>query len=123
MVEEAERIEGLGVLPVGVVEKKQLRIIHDLIFKGHQRGAGGGAARSVNASTDWEQVPSCGLDEILNVALKRILELRAKFAVGARILIQTMEVKSVFRQVGVGPDCASCFAYSLRYFLFVHFRL
>ena len=60
---------------------------------------------------DWGQVLGCELGGILDVILKRVLGLRAKNAVGARILIQKMDVKSASRQMEVDPDGANRFAY------------
>ena len=123
-VEEAGCIDGIRISPVGVVEEKEkIRVIHDLTFEGPSKGCGGKPMRSVNADTDWGQVPGCELGGVLDAILKRVLGLRAKFGVRARILIQKMDVKSAFRQVTVDPDGASCFAYRLGKFVFVDFRL
>lgn len=60
-VKEAERIEGLRIsLLVVVDEKDKIRVIHDVTFKGPRVGAGRESRRSVT-DTDWEQVPECEL--------------------------------------------------------------
>lgn len=55
--------------------------------KDPEGGAGGEQRRSINADTAWEEVPWCELGGVLDVILKLIKGLRAKFGVGARILI------------------------------------
>lgn len=107
-VKDAERIEGLRISPEGVVEEKEkIRVVHDLTFDGPRSGAGGEPRRSVNEATAWEQVPGYKFGGLVEVILKHIIGLRAKFGVDARILIQMMDVKSAFRQVGMDPDGAS----------------
>lgn len=59
----------------------------------------------------------------MEAILKRVLGLGAKFGVNARILIQKVNVKSTFRQVGVDPDGASRYPYRLGKFIYVDFRL
>lgn len=63
------------------------------------------------------------MGRVLIAFLQQILGLKDRFRVGARIPIQTMNVKSTFRQVGMDPDSASRCAYGVRLFLFVHFLL
>ena len=55
--------------------------------------------------------------------ITRILGLRAKYGTQKRILLQTMDVKSASRQVGVAPDRAAAFAYRLEDLVFVDLRL
>lgn len=49
------------------------------------------------------------MENVLDVFLKCVLGMMAKFGVGVRILTQFMDVKSVFREVGFGgvsdPRC------------------
>ena len=54
--------------------------------------------------------------------LERVLGLRAKFGEGARILIQKMDVKNAFRQIGVDPDGPASFAYTFDDLVFVDLR-
>ena len=83
------------------------------------QGVGREPRRSVYADTDW----GCELGGILDTILKRVSGLRAERGVVGRILIETMDVKSAVRQVGVGPYGTSRFAYRLGQFLFVDFCL
>lgn len=74
-VEDAERRAGLRNSPVGVVKGHgEIRVIHELIFKGPWRGAGGQSRWPVNNHTDWAQVTECELHGVLDTILKRILE-------------------------------------------------
>ena len=82
-------------------EKEKIRVVNDLTFDGPRGGVGDGPGRSVNADTDWEQVPGTELGEVLDAILKRVLGLRATFGEGAWILTQNMNIKSAFRKVGV----------------------
>ena len=75
--------------------------------------------RSVNADTDWQEVPECQLAGVMKEIITRILGLRAKYGTQKRILLQKMDVKSEFRQVGVAPDRAAAFAYRLEDLVFV----
>ena len=89
-----------------------------------QRGrTGEGRRRSVSSDTDWEKIPGGKLGGVFNAGLKRILGLRAKFGVDARILVKNEDPKSAFRQVGFDPDGASAFEYRLGPSEFVEFRL
>lgn len=82
---DAERIQGSRISPVGVVEEKgKIRVIHDLTFEGPRSNAGGDSRRSVNVDTDWER----------DAILQQIVGLRANIEIGARILIQKMNVNS-----------------------------
>ena len=137
-VTRAEDIVGLRISPLGVVEEKEkLRVIHDLTFCGNKaderaREAPGErkstatpetGARSVNEDTDWERVPKCALAGVMTEIIARILGLRAKFGTQKRILLQKMDVKSAFRQVGIAPGGAAAFAYRLDKLIFVDLRL
>ena len=112
-VEDVGRIDVIRISPVGVVEEK-IRVIHYLTFEEPRRNSWGKPMRSVNAYTDCGQVRGCELGGVLDAILKRVMWLRAELGVRERILIQTMDVTSAFRHVGVDPDCASFFAYSRR---------
>ena len=67
----------------------------------HRSGQGGG---SVNATTDWDDIPACALAGVMREVLQRVLGLRAKYGDGARILIQKVDVKNAFRQIPVDPN-------------------
>ena len=54
--------------------------------------------------------------------ITRILGLRAKYGTQKRILLQKIDVKSAFRQVGVAPDRAAAFVYSLEHLAFDDLR-
>lgn len=52
-VEDAERVQGLRLPPVGIVEEKETnRVIHDLTFEGPRSGADGEPIMLVNSNTD-----------------------------------------------------------------------
>lgn len=106
-----------------MVKKEHSRAIHDLTSEDPRNDAGGGPRRSVYFGTDRGQVSGCELHGITDVILKRVLGLRAKFRVDERILIQKMDAKSAFREVGVDLDNASRLAFRLGQFLFIDFRL
>ena len=118
--EQAGQVPGLRVSPIGVVEEREkIRIIHDMTFE-HRDGEEGG---SVNATTDWDEIPACALAGVMHEVLQRVLGLRVKFGDRARILIQKMDVKNAFRQIPVDPDGAAAFGYVLGRYLFVDLRL
>lgn len=53
----------------------------------------------------------------------RILGLRVKIGTRTRSLLQNIDVKSAFRQVGVAPYRAMAFAYHMENFIFLDLRL
>ena len=55
--------------------------------------------------------------------ITRIRGLRAKFGTQKRILLQKMDTKSAFREVGVAPDRAAAFDYRLEDLIFIDLRL
>lgn len=115
--EGAERTDGSPISPwEGGREKKEIRVAHGLTFKGPRRGDSGTSKTSVNVDMDWEQVRGCELGGVLGAIPKRIIELRANFGVGARILTNKMDLKSAFKLVGVGMGGASRFEYRLGQF-------
>lgn len=59
-------------------------------------------------------MPRCKLDKALDAILKRILGLRTTLGVSVPILIQKIDVKNAFRQVGVNPDGTGRFWYSTK---------
>ena len=59
----------------------------------------------------------------MNDVVVRILGLRTKFGTGRRILIQTMNVKSAFWQIGVDPAGAAAFGYAIADYIVVDMRL
>ena len=121
-VRVARSVRGLRINPVGVVEEKgKRRIVHDSTFSSEPELPGGGGA--VNETTYWDQIPECHLAGVMGQIIKRVLGLRDKFGTGKRILIKKMDVKSVFRQVGVDPAGAANFGYVLGGYLFIDLRL
>ena len=122
-VRVARSVRGLRINPVGVVEEKgKKRIVHDSTFSSEPEQPGG-RGRPVNETTDWDQIPECHLAGVMGQIIKRVLGLRNKFGTGKRILIQKMDVKSAFRQVGVDPAGAANFGYVLGGYLFIDLRL
>ena len=77
----------------------------------------------MNETTYWDQIPECHLTDVMLQIVRRILGLRVKFVMGKRVLIQKIDVKSAFRQVGVDPAGAVAFGYVLGDHLFVVLRL
>ena len=86
----------------------------------HSDGQGG---RSVNSTTDWDEIPACALAGVMRKGLQRVLGLRVKFGDRARILIKTLDVKNAFRQIPVDPDGVTAFGYVLAGYIFVDLRL
>ena len=87
----------------------------------HQAGVGArrrGCAK--NKSVSGRQRDLAG---VTGQIIKRVLGLRDKFGTGRRILIQKLDVKSAFRQVGVDPAKAAEFEYGRRACLFIDVRL
>ena len=77
----------------------------------------------MNADRDWLKIPECQLAGVMTEIITRILGLRAKYGTQKQILLQKMDVKIAFRQVGVAPDRAAAFAYRLEDLVFVDLRL
>lgn len=67
----------------------------------------------MNADTDREKVPECRFAGVVTEVITRILGLRTKYGTQKRILLQKMDAKNAFRQVGVAPDRAVAFMYQL----------
>ena len=113
-------IRGLRVSPVGAVEGRKLRIIHDLTF------AGGGYRSSVNGDTDFSVAPPCELGHVFADVCRRILYLRQRHDVIARVMLCRIDVKDTFRQIPVDPLHAAKFGYVFDEYavmdLFLQFR-
>lgn len=118
----------------GDLEKEKLRVIHDITFGGGatvRNGEGSkepGEAKatggiSVKADMDWHKVPECRLAGVTTKIIRRILGLRGKIRTGKGLLLQKMDVKSVFRQVGITLNRATAFAYRLGDLIIVDLRL
>ena len=104
------QVPGLRVSPVGVVEKSEkIPIIHDTTFK-QSDGHGGEVGKSDDGRERDSSVCACGGGAR---GFTENLRVRVKFGDRARILIQTMDAKSAFRQIPVDPDGASAFGYVL----------
>ena len=105
----ARTVRGLRINPVGVVDEKgKRRIAHDSAYSGEPEGEGR-RGRPVNETMYWDQIPECHLADVMRQIVRRVLGLRTRFERGRKILIQKMDVKSTFRQVGVDPAEATNF--------------
>lgn len=118
--EDADKIPGLRVSPLGVVEeRKKQRVIHDLSFQVDSKAVG---EEPVNRSTYFSEVPECEMASVMRELLVRFLGLRKKYP-DTRILIQKMDVCSAFRKIPVDPAGAPAFGYVLEDVLVVDMRL
>ena len=79
--------------------------------------------RSVNSTTDLDEIPACALVVVMREVSQRVLELRVKFGDRARILIHKMVFKNAFRQISVDSDVAAAFGYVLVGYHFVDLPL
>ena len=77
----------------------------------------------MNQTTYWDQIPECHLADVVLQLVRRIWGLRDKSWRERRILIQTMDVTSAFRPVGVDPAGAVNFGHVLGDCLFVDLRM
>ena len=119
----AGMVRGLRTNPVGVVEEKGTRrIFHDSTSSGDPEG-GEVEGRQVNETTFGDPIPERHLPNVILEKVRGILGLRAIFGAGRRILIQTIDVESAFRQDGEDPAGAVNFGYVLRDFLFIDLPL
>ena len=118
-------VRGQQINPVRVVDGKGkrriIRIIRYSTASGEPEGQVGGGA--VNKTTYWDQIPECHLADVVLQLVRRIWGLRDKSWRERRILLQTMDVTSAFRPVGVDPAGAVNFGYVLRDCLFVDLGL
>ena len=83
----------------------------------------GHGGESVNSTTDWDEIPACALAGVMHEVLQRVLGLKVKFEDRQRILIQTVDVQSAFRQMPEDPDGTAAFGYALGGYRFVDFDL
>ena len=72
-----------------------------------------------NETTYWHQIQECYLVGVMGQMIKRVLGLRDKFGIGRRVLIQKMDVKSIFRQMAVDPAGAAKVGYVIGGYLFI----
>ena len=77
----------------------------------------------MDATTDWNEIPSCELAGVMREVLQRIVGLRANVGDRTRIAIQTMDVKNAFRWIPVDSDGAVAFGYVRGGYHFVDLRL
>ena len=98
-------IRGLSVSPLGAVEGTELRIIHNLTF------AGDGFRSSVNGDTDLSTAPPYELGHVFGSVCRRILYLRQRHGVVARVMLCRIDVKDAYRQIPVDPLHAAKFGY------------
>ena len=59
---------------------------------------------------------------MINDIIRRILGLRAKYGTKRRTIIQTMDVKSTIRQIGVDPAGTAAFGYVVADYVVVDMR-
>ena len=107
----------LRVSPLAVVLKPKFRIIYDLTFT----RAGGHSC--VNDDTDFSSAPSCELGHVLRDVLLRVLLLRQKHGLTARIVLCRVDVKDAFRQVLADPVGAPVFGYAMGEYVVADLRL
>lgn len=107
----AHEIRRLRISPLGVVEGRKLRIIHDLTFAG------------VNGDTDFAAAPACELGHVLGDVCRRVLYLRQRHGAVARVMLCRIDVKDAFRQIPVDPQHAANFGFVLDGFVVVDLRL
>lgn len=77
----------------------------------------------VNADTNWLKVTKWRLTGVMTEIVTRIQGFRAKLGLQNRILLENVNVRNAFRQVGIVLNLASVFAYRLEDLLFVDLRL
>eukprot|EP00752_Nemacystus_decipiens_P007888 g7048.t1 len=113
----AGQIPGLRVSPMGVVKEKEgkIREIHDLTVEV-------GEGRSVNASTEFSEIPECTMASALKRLITRLLQLR-KDDPTAHLVLQKMDLKGAFRHIPVDPGGAQVFGYLWGDLLVVDLRL
>ena len=99
-------IHGLHVSPVGAVEGRKLRIIHDLTFAAHAYRS------SVNDKTDFSVAPPFELGHVFANVCRRILYLRQRLGVVARVVLCRIDVKDAVRQIPVDPLHDAKFGYA-----------
>ena len=98
---------GLRVSPLGAVEGRKLRIIHDLTFSGDVYRS------SVNNDTDFSAAPPCELGRVFGGVCRRIMYLRQRNGVVARVMLCRIDVTDAFRQIPVDLLHAAKFSYVL----------
>ena len=111
----AWNIRRLQVSPVDVVEKEAMCHVRyyfrdSRVLKSRREGARTTSSKeggSVNADMDWERITNCAVTGVITVIITRVTALRTKYGRGKWILLQTMDIRSAFRQVGVDLDRAS----------------
>ena len=106
--EAAHEVPGLRVLPLGAVVTHKVRIINDFSFEAQSKGTKGG----LNAATDPDTVPKCLCTEAVPKFLTELVSLRKKY-LNKRILLSNADVSDTFRNVGVDPEKAHNFCYTV----------
>lgn len=76
----------------------------------------------MNANSDRKKIPACRLAGVMTKIITRIRELWAKAGTQKRILLQMMDAKSKFWQVGITSGRAAAFAYWLMILIFADIR-
>lgn len=77
----------------------------------------------MNVDTDWTKISKCRLAGVMIDIITQILGLRVKFWTQKCILLQKMDTKNAFQQMGMAPDRTATFVYRLEDVIFVDRRL
>ena len=110
-------IRGLCVSPVGVVEGRKRRIIHNLTL------AGDGWRSSANDDIDFSASPSCELGDLFGDICGRTLYLRQRHGGVVRVMLCRLDVKDAFRQIPVDPMYAIKLGYAFGEYALVNLFL
>lgn len=113
----ASDMRDFRVSPLGVVQGRKLRIVHDLTFDG------GGSRTSVNADTDFLANSPCDLGRVVGDICRRILYVCHRHGVRASIMLARVDVKKAFRHALVDPAGVASFAYGVGNYVVVERRL
>ena len=64
------QVPGLRVSPVGAIkEREDIRVVHDMTFENRDEQG----ECSVNATTDWQEIPECAFAGVMREVLLRFL--------------------------------------------------
>lgn len=116
-IAQGKQIHSWRISPVFVVKANEKRRVID--YKpcegvGNNQKSGEG---SVNATKEWSLAPECALAGVMHGVLKRLVGLRGKFGLGARIHFQKMDA------VGVDMGRVVTFGRLLANLVFIDLRL
>ena len=111
-------IPNVRVLPLGAVVTHKVRVINDLSFNLFNRAKKG----DLNAKTDVNSVPPSLFAKALPEFLKELVSLRAENP-KLRLLMATINVNDVYRNVRIDPNQAHSFCYTVGDLVVIDFRL